>query len=76
MLFDVQIKRMHEYKRQLLNVLHVVTHYNRILAAPDANWGPRTVIFAGKAASASNMAKQIVHLINDVATKVNNDPCQ
>ena len=73
-LFDVQVKRMHEYKRQLLNVLHVITRYHRILAQPQANWVPRTVIFAGKAASAYYMAKLIIRLINDVAQVVNNDP--
>ncbi len=72
-LFDVQVKRIHEYKRQLLNVLHVVTRYNRILANPDGDWVPRTVIFAGKAASAYHMAKQIIKLINDVANVINND---
>ena len=73
-LFDVQIKRMHEYKRQLLNVLHVITRYHRILAQPKANWVPRTVIFAGKAASAYYMAKLVIRLINDVARVVNADP--
>ena len=73
-LFDVQIKRIHEYKRQLLNVLHVITRYNRIVANPDAGWVPRTVIFAGKAASAYFMAKLIIKLIHDVARTVNNDP--
>ncbi|MBX9496298.1 glycogen phosphorylase [Yersinia enterocolitica] len=73
-LFDVQIKRIHEYKRQLLNVLHVITRYNRILEAPDEKWVPRVVIFAGKAASAYYNAKQIIRLINDVAKVVNNDP--
>jgi len=73
-LFDVQVKRIHEYKRQLLNVLHVITRYNRIVANPDAGWVPRTVIFAGKAASAYHMAKQIIKLINDVAATINNDP--
>ncbi|MFC5459324.1 glycogen/starch/alpha-glucan phosphorylase [Massilia niabensis] len=73
-LFDVHVKRIHEYKRQLLNVLHVITRYNRILANPDANWVPRTVVFAGKAASAYHMAKQIINLINDVATTINADP--
>jgi starch phosphorylase len=73
-LFDVQVKRIHEYKRQLLNVLHVITRYNRIVANPDAEWVPRTVVFAGKAASAYHMAKQIIKLINDVAATINNDP--
>jgi starch phosphorylase len=73
-LFDVQVKRMHEYKRQLLNLLHVVTRYHQILANPHANWVPRTVIFAGKAASAYHMAKLVIRLINDVARVVNADP--
>lgn len=72
-LFDVQIKRIHEYKRQLLNVLHVITHYNRILQEPEKDWTPRVKIFAGKAASAYYNAKQIIHLINDVAKVINND---
>ena len=72
-LFDVHVKRIHEYKRQLLNVLHVITRYRRILADPQAAWVPRTVVFAGKAASAYHMAKQIIHLINDVAATINND---
>ena len=73
-LFDVQVKRIHEYKRQLLNVLHVVTRYQRILAHPDGNWVPRVVVFAGKAASAYVAAKSIIRLINDVARVVNHDP--
>jgi starch phosphorylase len=72
-LFDVQVKRIHEYKRQLLNLLHVVTRYQAILADPQADWVPRTVIFAGKAASSYAMAKQIIRLINDVATVINGD---
>ncbi|MCW8862748.1 MAG: glycogen/starch/alpha-glucan phosphorylase [Rhodospirillales bacterium] len=72
-MFDVQIKRIHEYKRQLLNVLHVVTCYNRIR---DGEWDgvPRVVIFAGKAAPSYYMAKKVIHLINDLATVINNDP--
>ncbi|MBK4769501.1 MAG: glycogen phosphorylase [Pantoea sp. Morm] len=73
-LFDVQIKRIHEYKHQLLNVLHVITRYNRIKADPTAEWVPRVNIFAGKAASAYYVAKHIIHLINDVANVINNDP--
>ncbi len=73
-MFDVQIKRIHEYKRQLLNVLHVVWRYQRIIAEPNRGWAPRTVIFAGKAASAYRTAKLIIKLINDVAAKVNHDP--
>jgi starch phosphorylase len=65
---------MHEYKRQLLNVLHVICRYHRLVAQPHADWVPRTVIFAGKAASAYYMAKLIIRLINDVARVVNNDP--
>lgn len=73
-LLDVQIKRIHEYKRQLLNVLHVITRYYRILDNPEADWLPRTVLFAGKAASSYHRAKLIIKLINDVANKINTDP--
>jgi starch phosphorylase len=72
-MFDMQIKRIHEYKRQLLNLLHVVTRYNRIAADPSGEWVPRTVLFAGKAASAYRMAKLIIKLISDVADVVNAD---
>ena len=72
-LFDVQIKRIHEYKRQLLNVLHVITIYNRIRAGETLTT-PRTIIFGGKAAPGYWMAKQIIRLINDVAAVINNDP--
>ena len=73
-LFDVQVKRIHEYKRQLLNALHVVARYQAMLAAPERDWVPRTVIFAGKAASAYIAAKAIIHLIHDIARTVNSDP--
>lgn len=73
-LFDVQVKRIHEYKRQLLNVLHVVWRYQAILAEPHAEWVPRTVIFAGKAASSYVAAKSIIKLIHDVGNIINNDP--
>ncbi len=72
-IFDVQIKRFHEYKRQLLNVLHVITLYNRIKDNPDIKMVPRTVIFGGKAAPAYQMAKLIIKLINSVGEIVNND---
>jgi starch phosphorylase len=72
-LFDVQIKRIHEYKRQLLNILHVITLYNRIRSGQAQGITPRTVIFGGKAAPGYWMAKQIIHLINDVAAIVNDD---
>ncbi|VDK25708.1 unnamed protein product [Anisakis simplex] len=68
------VKRIHEYKRQLLNALHVITLYNRIKSDPNARVVPRTVIFAGKSAPGYHMAKQIIKLINSVAEIVNNDP--
>ena len=73
-LFDVHVKRIHEYKRQLLNVLHVVARYQAICANPSGDWQPRTVFFAGKAASAYAIAKLIIRLIHDVARVVNSDP--
>lgn len=72
-LFDIQIKRIHEYKRQLLNLLHVITLYNRIRSGGHPDMMPRTVIIAGKAAPGYAMAKRIIRLINDVADIVNND---
>lgn len=72
-MFDVQIKRIHEYKRQLLNVLHVITLYNRIRNGEKLAT-PRAIIFGGKAAPGYWMAKLIIRLINDVAEIVNNDP--
>jgi glycogen phosphorylase len=73
-LFDVHIKRIHEYKRQLLNLLHVVARWQAIVEHPHAHWVHRTVIFAGKAASAYQTAKSIVNLMHDVARVVNSDP--
>jgi starch phosphorylase len=73
-MFDVQIKRIHEYKRQLLNVLHVITRYNRIRQGGAEDMVPRTTIFAGKAAPGYAMAKLIIKLIHSVADIVNNDP--
>jgi starch phosphorylase len=73
-LFDMQVKRIHEYKRQLLNVLHVITLYNRMCENPEGQHAARTIFFAGKAAPGYDMAKLIIHLINDVAETVNNNP--
>ncbi|VVT08030.1 glycogen phosphorylase [Sphingomonas sp. EC-HK361] len=73
-LFDVQIKRIHEYKRQLLNILETVALYDQIRSHPERDWQPRVKLFAGKAASSYHNAKLIIKLANDVARRVNSDP--
>ncbi|MNJ35570.1 Maltodextrin phosphorylase [compost metagenome] len=73
-MFDVQVKRIHEYKRQLLNLLHTVALYQAIRSEPGTLWAPRVKIFAGKAAASYHQAKLIIKLSNDIARVVNNDP--
>jgi starch phosphorylase len=73
-LFDIQVKRIHEYKRQHLSVLHIVDLYRRIVADPKLVVAPRTFVFGGKAAPGYRMAKLIIKLVNDVASVVNHDP--
>ncbi|NNJ18003.1 glycogen/starch/alpha-glucan phosphorylase [Pseudomonas putida CSV86] len=73
-MFDVQVKRIHEYKRQLLNLMHTVALYQAIRAEPGTDWVPRVKIFAGKAAASYHQAKLIIKLANDIAQVVNNDP--
>jgi starch phosphorylase len=73
-LFDIHVKRIHEYKRQLLNIIETVALYDQIRSHPERNWTPRVKLFAGKAAPSYHNAKMIIKLINDVARKVNSDP--
>ena len=73
-MFDVQIKRIHEYKRQLLNILETIALYLAIRLEPDRDWTPRVKIFAGKAAASYERAKLIIKLANDVAQVINADP--
>jgi len=74
MLFDVQVKRIHEYKRQHLNALHIISLYRRLCADPSLNIAPRCFTFGGKAAPGYHMAKLIIRLISGIAEVVNNDP--
>uniref|UniRef100_A0A3Q2R2A0 Alpha-1,4 glucan phosphorylase n=1 Tax=Fundulus heteroclitus TaxID=8078 RepID=A0A3Q2R2A0_FUNHE len=73
-MFDVQVKRIHEYKRQLLNCLHIITLYNRIKKEPTKSWTPRTIMIGGKAAPGYHTAKMIIKLITSIGDMVNNDP--
>ncbi|XP_013388571.1 glycogen phosphorylase, muscle form isoform X1 [Lingula anatina] len=73
-MYDMQVKRIHEYKRQLLNCLHMITLYNRLKKNPNMEFVPRTIMIGGKAAPGYHMAKLIIKLINNVARVVNNDP--
>jgi starch phosphorylase len=73
-LFDVQIKRIHEYKRQLLNLVETVALYDQIRSHPERDWVPRVKIFGGKAASSYHNAKLVIKLTNDIARRVNSDP--
>uniref|UniRef100_A0A8C5GX47 Alpha-1,4 glucan phosphorylase n=1 Tax=Gouania willdenowi TaxID=441366 RepID=A0A8C5GX47_GOUWI len=73
-MFDIQVKRIHEYKRQLLNCLHIITYYNRIKKEPNKHWTPRTVMIGGKAAPGYHTAKMIIRLITAIGEVINNDP--
>ena len=73
-IFDIQVKRIHEYKRQFLNIIEAIALYDQMRSHPEQNWVPRVKIFAGKAAPSYVQAKEIIHLANDVARMINSDP--
>ena len=73
-IFDIQVKRIHEYKRQFLNIIEAIALYDQIRSHPERDWSPRVKIFAGKAAPSYAQAKEIIHLANDVARTINSDP--